>query len=101
MTTDSNPNENQSKNNNAKDSQGESSTETKNKIPTASGDPGATPGSAEGDEETVDADIREKEAEGKLQYFRFKDCCSCVRSNGRATVFLLTSKNCAKKVIQS
>ncbi len=30
------------------------------------GDPGRTPGSAEGDEETVDADIRQKEAEGKL-----------------------------------
>ncbi|MDQ6787340.1 MAG: hypothetical protein M3033_11085 [Acidobacteriota bacterium] len=32
----------------------------------SSGDPGRTPGSAEGDEETIDADIREKEAEGKL-----------------------------------
>jgi hypothetical protein len=31
-----------------------------------SGDPGRTPGSAEGDEETIDADIRQKEAEGKL-----------------------------------
>jgi len=31
-----------------------------------SGDPGRTPGSAEGDEETVDEDIRQKEAEGKL-----------------------------------
>ena len=31
-----------------------------------SGDPGRTPGSAEGDEETVDEDIREKESEGKL-----------------------------------
>jgi len=65
MTSDSNPNENQSKSS-AENKQSESSTETKNKIPTASGDPGATPGSAEGDEETVDADIRQKEAEGKL-----------------------------------
>ena len=38
----------------------------KNKIPQASGDPGRTPGSAEGDEETIDEDIRQKEAEGKL-----------------------------------
>ena len=30
------------------------------------GDPGRTPGSAEGDEETIDEDIRQKEAEGKL-----------------------------------
>ncbi len=40
--------------------------ETKNNTPTMSGDPGRTPGSAEGDEETVDEDIRQKEAEGKL-----------------------------------
>lgn len=38
----------------------------KNKALNTSGDPGRTPGSAEGDEETVDEDIREKEAEGKL-----------------------------------
>ncbi len=38
----------------------------KNKSLSESGDPGRTPGSAEGDEETVDEDIREKEAEGKL-----------------------------------
>jgi hypothetical protein len=31
-----------------------------------SGDPGRTPGSAEGDEATVDEDLREKEREGKL-----------------------------------
>lgn len=37
-----------------------------NKIPHTSGDPGRTPGSAEGDEETIDEDIRQKEAEGKL-----------------------------------
>lgn len=37
-----------------------------NKSPNQSGDPGRTPGAAEGDEETVDADIREKEEEGKL-----------------------------------
>lgn len=44
-------------------------TESQNKndkSSNASGDPGRTPGSAEGDEETVDEDIREKEAEGKL-----------------------------------
>lgn len=40
--------------------------ETKNNTPTESGDPGRTPGSAEGDEETIDEDIRQKEAEGKL-----------------------------------
>lgn len=40
--------------------------ESKNNTPTQSGDPGRTPGSAEGDEDTVDADIRQKEAEGKL-----------------------------------
>ena len=40
--------------------------EPKNNTPTQSGDPGRTPGSAEGDEETVDEDIRQKEAEGKL-----------------------------------
>ena len=39
----------------------------KNKTTTEeSGDPGRTPGAAEGDEETIDEDIREKEAEGKL-----------------------------------
>lgn len=40
--------------------------ETKDRIPTMTGDPGRTPGSAEGDEETIDADIRQKEREGKL-----------------------------------
>lgn len=43
-----------------------SRSEAKDKTPTMSGDPGRTPGSAEGDEETVDADIRQKEREGKL-----------------------------------
>lgn len=38
----------------------------KNKSGNTSGDPGRTPGSAEGDEDTVDEDIRQKEAEGKL-----------------------------------
>lgn len=37
-----------------------------NKDLNQSGDPGRTPGAAEGDEETIDEDIREKEAEGKL-----------------------------------
>ncbi len=40
--------------------------ENKDKSLNTSGDPGRTPGSAEGDEETVDEDIRQKEAEGKL-----------------------------------
>jgi hypothetical protein len=31
-----------------------------------SGDPGRTPGSAEGDEATIDEDLRDKEREGKL-----------------------------------
>ena len=30
------------------------------------GDPGRTPGAAEGDEQTVDEDIRAKESQGKL-----------------------------------
>ncbi|HEX8710183.1 MAG TPA: hypothetical protein VF723_18210 [Pyrinomonadaceae bacterium] len=30
------------------------------------GDPGRTPGSAEGDEETVDQDIKDKEEKGQL-----------------------------------
>ncbi len=38
----------------------------KSKSINTSGDPGRTPGSAEGDEETIDEDIRQKEAEGKL-----------------------------------
>lgn len=41
-------------------------TEPKNDTPAESGDPGRTPGSAEGDEETIDEDIRQKEVEGKL-----------------------------------
>jgi hypothetical protein len=58
--------ENLSKENDAENKQNKSTGEAKSKILTASGDPGVTPGSAEGDEETVDEDIREKEAEGKL-----------------------------------
>lgn len=42
------------------------SKDDENKSLNQSGDPGRTPGSAEGDEETIDEDIREKEAEGKL-----------------------------------
>ncbi len=34
--------------------------------PNQTGDPGRTPGSAEGDEETVDEDIRAKEDKGQL-----------------------------------
>lgn len=41
-------------------------TNDKNTAEDESGDPGRTPGAAEGDEETIDEDIREKEAEGKL-----------------------------------
>ncbi len=67
-TPESNLSENQSSSGENKNNQNQSSKDgvTKSKTPMASGDPGATPGSAEGDEETVDADIREKEAEGKL-----------------------------------
>ena len=55
-------------NQNESSSSGETknSGKTKNNTPTDTGDPGRTPGSAEGDEETIDADIREKEANGKL-----------------------------------
>ena len=42
------------------------SRDEENKALNTSGDPGRTPGAAEGDEETIDEDIREKEAEGKL-----------------------------------
>jgi hypothetical protein len=31
-----------------------------------SGDPGRTPGKAEGDEETVDEDLRQKEEQGEI-----------------------------------
>lgn len=67
-TNESNAGENQSPSRDAEDTQKQSSNtgETKNDTLPQSGDPGRTPGSAEGDEETVDADIREKEAEGKL-----------------------------------
>jgi hypothetical protein len=65
-TTESNVEDNQSKKDKTENSQNESTDKTKNNIPTASGDPGRTPGSAEGDEETIDEDIRQKEAEGKL-----------------------------------
>lgn len=55
--------DNKPKEDNSENKRGEPA---KNKIPQASGDPGRTPGSAEGDEETIDEDIRQKEAEGKL-----------------------------------
>ena len=70
MTTESKSNENQTKQDDAAENKQQDSAnkdgETKNNTPTATGDPGRTPGSAEGDEETIDEDIREKEAEGKL-----------------------------------
>lgn len=47
-------------------SNGAANKDDKNTPIETSGDPGRTPGSAEGDEETIDEDIREKEAEGKL-----------------------------------
>ncbi|MDQ3320922.1 MAG: hypothetical protein M3525_00485 [Acidobacteriota bacterium] len=67
MTTPNQSNDNQTPQdeNKQKDASNEN-TEPKNNTPTMSGDPGRTPGSAEGDEETVDEDIRQKEAEGKL-----------------------------------
>jgi hypothetical protein len=62
-TTRSDTDDKQSKKDDSKKNQNDSA---KSKTPTASGDPGRTPGSAEGDEETIDEDIRQKEAEGKL-----------------------------------
>ncbi len=63
MTTENQPDNNdQAK----KDAERESQAAAEDKTLNDSGDPGRTPGSAEGDEETIDADIREKEAEGKL-----------------------------------
>ncbi len=55
--------ENEPKNSANETDEKKSNTETEN---SSSGDPGRTPGSAEGDEETIDEDIRQKEAEGKL-----------------------------------
>jgi len=62
MTT---PNQSDDKQQSEKDTAKEQE-KAENNTPSESGDPGRTPGSAEGDEETVDADIRQKEAEGKL-----------------------------------
>lgn len=42
---------------------GQSSTSTAAEGATESGDPGRTPGSAEGDRETVEADLRDKEGD--------------------------------------
>ncbi len=59
---------NQSNTRDAGKSQSDSTkqSKTKDKTLTESGDPGRTPGSAEGDEKTIDEDIRQKEREGKL-----------------------------------
>lgn len=67
MATENDPNTNQS----VKDADENKPVDSvnkneKNTTTEQSGDPGRTPGSAEGDEETVDEDIRQKEAEGKL-----------------------------------
>lgn len=40
--------------------------QTKDTAQNQSQDPGATPGSAEGDEQTVDESIRQKEEQGQL-----------------------------------
>ncbi len=66
MTTENDSNENQ-KNEDQAENKSNDAAETNDKNAVSeSGDPGRTPGSAEGDEETVDEDIRQKEAEGKL-----------------------------------
>jgi hypothetical protein len=67
MTTENNRDANQStRDKNTVNITESQSKDDKNKLTNQSGDPGRTPGAAEGDEETVDEDIREKEAEGKL-----------------------------------
>lgn len=65
MTTENQSNDQQTENEQQKNQTGKCE-ETENNSTTESGDPGRTPGSAEGDEETIDEDIRQKEAEGKL-----------------------------------
>ncbi len=62
MTTENNRDDNQSADDNAVKITPSQNKDDRN----TSGDPGRTPGAAEGDEETIDEDIREKEAEGKL-----------------------------------
>lgn len=64
MADEHDTNDNQTQNEAGENNQNQSS--NADKTPTESGDPGRTPGSAEGDEETIAADIKEKEAEGKL-----------------------------------
>ncbi len=67
MTTENNSNHNKTVQNDSANKQFDSTKkDEKNAKPETSGDPGRTPGAAEGDEETIDEDIREKEAEGKL-----------------------------------
>ncbi len=66
MTTENDLNDAQT-NKEAAENKSNDAAATVNKTPMSeSGSPGTTPGAAEGDEETIDADIREKEAEGKL-----------------------------------
>ncbi len=67
MATENNQGDNQSTSyKNAVDITESVDKDDKNESTDQSGDPGRTPGAAEGDEETVDEDIRQKEAEGKL-----------------------------------
>ncbi len=67
MATENNQGDNQSTlNRNAVDITESVDKDDKNESTDRSGDPGRTPGAAEGDEETIDEDIRQKEAEGKL-----------------------------------
>ncbi len=66
MTAENNPNDNQPAEDAENKSKDSADKDEKNTPIETSGDPGRTPGSAEGDEETIDEDIRQKEAEGKL-----------------------------------
>lgn len=45
---------------------GAESTNDEKRTPTTAGDPGATPGEAEGDEDTVEESIRQHEQKGDL-----------------------------------
>lgn len=66
MATDNDSTENQQTADEDKQNEATNKDDKDTAVPETSGDPGRTPGSAEGDEETIDEDIREKEAEGKL-----------------------------------
>ena len=66
MTTENDSNDKQATKTDAAGSDDKEKISITNSNSGSSGDPGRTPGSAEGDEETIDEDIRQKEAEGKL-----------------------------------